>query len=618
MGSKYPYQALNSKDGEIRILYLFSSPDPDSEIECRLEHHKLEENVEFMAISYVWGEAETMRSVLLGGVRVEIRPNLFQILQLARYSETSAVEIALWVDALCINQEDKLERGGQVRLMRSIYSQAQVVLSCLGSHSDDSELVFDLLERYSSRDGTESANETFKAFLGSPDSENHWVALTAFLARPYWSRLWIMQEVILSSRVSLLCGTDIGSWRVLAQLLSYLDFRYSVAMSGIGRKLLSESPLNPRALARAYIGQENGKQWKTSDWLYLSRQRKATDPRDHIFGILGVVKNSGLVVDYTKSKAEVFGDVVEHVIREERNLDILSACGTYNDSSGMSDAIFALISGRTHVRLVHEAYAAQGRDLPPVPDDIKEAMEAAEKTSPSWSTDWSVASASGERGSLVSGFREACYFRAAGDSIPDVQFYKEEGRMLIRGICVDTIADISDVELPNLDFRGWGMCSRHDAVRQRYRDEATLKQAFRSVFVLGRNTKGAKQEFTNDKAFPDHFLHIPGEGETHISQTDWLDALYSLINDSLVTGQVFVTSSGFIGRTPPGSRIGDLIVVFSGGKVPFVIRRCPGLDDLNVDRYVLIGEVYVQDIMEGEIINELRDGNLTEEYFNIV
>src|ERR1700712_1798458 len=73
MGSKYPYQALNSKDGEIRILYLSSSPDPESEIECRLVHYHLEENPQFMAISYVWGEAEAMRSILLDGVSVEIR-----------------------------------------------------------------------------------------------------------------------------------------------------------------------------------------------------------------------------------------------------------------------------------------------------------------------------------------------------------------------------------------------------------------------------------------------------------------------------------------------------------------------------------------------------------------
>jgi len=584
MGSKYPYQALNSKNGEIRILYLSSSPDPESEIECRLVHYHLEENPQFMAISYVWGEAETMRSILLDGVRVEIRQNLFQILQTDRYSETSTAETRFWVDALCINQDDDLEKGSQVALMESIYSQAEVVLAYLGGPSDDSELVFDLLQQYASLGGSDSAKEAFKAFLSSSDAENYWAALTAFLARPYWSRLWIMQEVILSSRVSLLCGNNIGSWRILAQLLYYLDFRYSASMSDIGRKLLSESPLNPRALARAYIGRESGKKWKTSDWLYLSRQRKASDPRDHIFGILGVVENCDLLADYTKSRAEVFGDVVEHVIREERNLDILSACGTYSNGSGMSDAAF---KARTEIRLLRYAYAAQGRNPPPVPDDIKEALEIAE-ISPSWSTDWSVASASGERGSLVSGFRETCYFRAAGDSIPDVQFFKEEGRMLIRGIFVDTIVDIpsSESKPPYLDFHEWGMCSRHDAVRQRYRDEATLQQAFKSVFVLGRNTEGAKQEFTNDTTLPDNLLRLPHEGETHISQSDWLDALYSLSSR-----QFFVTSSGFIGRAPLGSRIGDSIVVFSGGRVPFVIRKCQDVDSFTVDRYVLIGEV---------------------------
>ena len=115
-----------------------------------------------------------------------------------------------WYDALCINQEDSKEKGHQVALMPQIYTYSRRVLVHLGLEADGSELLPGLLEKISKVELTRikrvgrSAEEFLSIGLPPPEEEM-WKALVELLCRPWFLRVWIIQEVILARDILFFC-----------------------------------------------------------------------------------------------------------------------------------------------------------------------------------------------------------------------------------------------------------------------------------------------------------------------------------------------------------------------------------------------------------------------------
>jgi hypothetical protein len=123
------YKKLDSRSYEIRILNLEKGTD-DGRIHCTLEHTTLIEPGSYFALSYCWGDLTKTKQVIVDGNVVEVTENLAHVLRQVRSRKYRLKRV--WVDAICINQDDKEERGLQVRNMQHIYSKAQYVISCLG------------------------------------------------------------------------------------------------------------------------------------------------------------------------------------------------------------------------------------------------------------------------------------------------------------------------------------------------------------------------------------------------------------------------------------------------------------------------------------------------------
>jgi hypothetical protein len=123
------YSVLEAQ--HIRVLTLEQSAQHDSIITCSLAAVSLSESArpQYEALSYVWGEAAERNEILLDGQPTSITRNLWTALKYIRKSGTSRT---LWIDAICINQNDMHERNEQVRQMGQIYSQASRVLIWLG------------------------------------------------------------------------------------------------------------------------------------------------------------------------------------------------------------------------------------------------------------------------------------------------------------------------------------------------------------------------------------------------------------------------------------------------------------------------------------------------------
>jgi hypothetical protein len=170
------------------------------------------------------GRQHATGGILLNGVSQAVTPNLETALRYLRYEDRPRV---LWVDAVCINQNDLAERKAQVLVMGDIYTMAQTTLSWLGEASDDSDDALELIralgdwaqdhegEIFDGKgdeppdDGSIQTTTDAIEWLGFPLRDQNWPALWQLLERPYWTRMWIIQELAVRGRMSKASGTFI-------------------------------------------------------------------------------------------------------------------------------------------------------------------------------------------------------------------------------------------------------------------------------------------------------------------------------------------------------------------------------------------------------------------------
>lgn len=230
----YEYFPLNEEAKEIRLLTLLPGTF-NSELRVCLDITPFTESKipRFEAVSYVWGSTEDPAHILIGKVgrkTLAVTQNLAEALPYFRYIDKPRV---LWIDAICVDQQNLPERGQQVKRMAAIYSKAAQVLVWLGPQSDDSPLVFDLIENIAKHVKIDEittglvaiSNEVVWADTTLPLSltETEAFALYTFIHRPWFERLWVWQEVKLAtSSVLVLCGNKIILWPDLCVAVSCL------------------------------------------------------------------------------------------------------------------------------------------------------------------------------------------------------------------------------------------------------------------------------------------------------------------------------------------------------------------------------------------------------------
>jgi hypothetical protein len=124
------YQPL--PEGNIRLLQLHPRQD-DSLVSCSFSIHDISDEAltpTYVALSYAWGRDDPTHRILIDDETIMVRQNLYEFLLECRHCD------AIWIDALCINQQDNAERSLQVQMMGRIYSSAQVVWAWLGPAHD--------------------------------------------------------------------------------------------------------------------------------------------------------------------------------------------------------------------------------------------------------------------------------------------------------------------------------------------------------------------------------------------------------------------------------------------------------------------------------------------------
>lgn len=305
------YSPLREVDA-IRLLRLSRGVSTDDQVlHGFLENTTLSIRPEYTALSYTWADADGNRDlsevIFLGDlwIPLPITRNCAAALRRLRSRHQDQI---LWVDSICMNQSSKDEKSHQVGLMRDIFSRATSVRLFLGGDEDTPEAR--LLQRT-------SENLFYKGNQGDiiwAALHDH-VAVRALFDRPYWSRIWVIQEILLSKVVLLVLG------QTAIPLQSLLQARL-VEPHGPDREF--GVPPWLRLRKELPIQDFHG----LSKLLTETSNCRATDPKDMVFALLGLVQGAsleGLVADYSKSISEIRVGIAAYFLIRHKQISILKS-----------------------------------------------------------------------------------------------------------------------------------------------------------------------------------------------------------------------------------------------------------------------------------------------------
>lgn len=243
--------------------------------------------------------------------------NLEIALRYIRYEDTPR---PVWIDAICIDQSNLEERAQQVRLMREIYQHSARTIAWLGEETEESSLSM-------SYKGPHGSGEILKAVdegrqLDQEAYRCEYVAFHALLSSSWFTRAWILQEVAVSPHLSLQCGKKSMDWELFTKVFWFQAYT-SVGPFGFPM----EKALQP---AGHFIFRDNVQTDEDHDWsqmLLAARTYDASDPRDKLFSLRGLLKGeeerSIRIPDYSITWQDVYVDFSKQLIQRSASLDIL-------------------------------------------------------------------------------------------------------------------------------------------------------------------------------------------------------------------------------------------------------------------------------------------------------
>lgn len=314
---------------QLRILTLHDGIIGDR-LEGQVQEFSFSDAPPYYALSYTWGDEPDLRPMFLNGNMRLIRSNLFHALQQLRLRSGS---IHIWIDSICINQEDEVERNSQVRQMADIYRSAAGVMVWLGETEFTSNLAMDLVEKI--------VQPKF-SWKGLWWKDYGFVALTQILERPWFRRRWVLQEAALSNNTTVYCGDRqiymrtfsdaVGLVRAKLSKTTPLDVQVNQSSPFAFLAIFRDSPAIRLLDIIETVYRRSTLPLETL--VDLARFSDTTDHRDTIYSLLSLahsvstqsmsLKSTFLIEpDYIKTVLDVYADFISHCIHQSGSLDII-------------------------------------------------------------------------------------------------------------------------------------------------------------------------------------------------------------------------------------------------------------------------------------------------------
>lgn len=618
--SPYIYKALDSDPGNIRVLLLHPAEDLEADIEVSLRHIQLRDRRLFEAVSYVWGDPNDTVTVLLEGFPVSVTRELSQALRHLRRSRDDRV---LWVDALCIDQKNIQERGSQVRLMRDIYSACSASLVWIGVGDPAMVRGLDVITKLKRADIESLRRKIRKLPLSQRRqleglaiegtfqsiSRGDWYDLQGVFRTPeVWYRVWIMQEIACAPTVLLVYGAKIVNWDLIEAFLDSDDcpdayhgpFYHDDYLTLINQTFMTIQVIaHQRKMMREV--KYGGRNSRLLDVLARFRTCSASDPRDKIYGLLGLATDAMTVhPDYSKSVCQVYVDFFEIYVNATKSLDLLcqSPWGVRGGSKSKANDLglpswcpdFSSTDDGPPLLFAQRSIFYAGGEEFQTPVKITDrrqlhlqAFILGELVSvdPPFST-WAL---SGCQLHFPDGFD------TEDIDCPD-KIYLHTGEQLFQAYWRTLIADCEAYPTKRLDSSSLAMHKAGFDEWLRLYQGSNEMSAQRFHWDIGydkadRPNLDLKDRLASYSEREQSLLTVQHSNMLHKMTRHWKFA---------------TTSSGIYCMVPLGSKIGDRVVVFRGAKVPMVIRSETANGAFVHSESSVVGTAYAHGFVDGRAI----------------
>ena len=566
----YAYESLPKVESSFRVLELLPGESND-EICANLRVANWVTPPPFEALSYAWGDPTIRAPISCNGRMLKVTINLRNALKRLRQRDKSRF---LWVDAVCIDQEgNQKEKSSQVNNMRKIYSNATRVIVWLGLDDNGlaktaadamegiarsiciakSKSVSDLWEIDHLKILAMSSISWKKLSCNTPET---WNSLFWYFDRPWFTRVWVFQEVTSGPKVLFLCGEVELDWDIIGLIAEYITVNRSLfdtyefwksniwcAVTQRDRRVFNDTCL---------------------DVLNSARGLKASKLVDKVYGLLGMPnfsdKNLGLTADYNKSVMEVYQDLGDVALASMQNLDLL-------------------------------AYVQHDQEI---------------SQHPSWIPRWDQVKL---RHPLIRELR----FRGPHNASQGLNFiYKRKDTILeVPGIWFDTIKMKTSIDSeawfnqnrrplnphPVLEFWNEQTTSFYptgERLIDVYPEVLTTgfgKQADFSAYII--QLIKSSQHLVRDYTSLHMLISLYKQGKSG----NW-ESWASVARIATWGHSFFTTTEGYMGLGSQAMKVDDVVVILAGGEVPFILRR-------DGEFFQLVGECYVYGIMNGQAVRDL-------------
>jgi hypothetical protein len=591
MSSTYRYTSLDNSRRQIRLLHLHPLDVPDTEdihgitapdkIRCTFSLASLHDEPYYEALSYVWGTSGTTSSVLLHERSFPVTRNLESILRHLR----GVKERVLWIDALCIDQSNIDERSQQVSEMHNIFARASQVVAYLGEAWEGIESALALMVFTGDHpelhwDSSSERSIRSHGFDGAKVSQCD--SIVRFFSSPWWTRIWTVQEGVLAQRVEYAYGTYRLNADILHRFQHYCNLHRHWCCSVLTsiESTSSSSGLDfaegyQRAVRPRQLADRTAKTLGFLEVTAMFRPRLCLNTSDKIYALLGIAPDlrACVAVDYTRSPRDVY----KLVSIVSLGSDLMLWSHFYGDRDPNLGLLSWVLDFSTFIHEVDNAFYLNR---------------------------------------LISIQR---HFRTSLESTTSFT-YLEPDKANMCAIILDVISTTSPTrKIQLLDGAGirekrfidacWQILNAHDPSRQHY---ASSSDAFRHTIcggVVGRvnRTKGLRWYRPildkDSKGFEKWraLCKVNGVGDFTMA--------FRVVS---MNRRFAVTDKGYIGWVPANAQKGDVVALFPGGNVPYVLRPVSQPDSAQNSmssatrnrRYEFLGDAYIHGIMHGEAWNE--------------
>lgn len=613
----FKYSPISHEQPFIRLLEVSSSHP--NEIVYKLSVVSLAEKPEFIALSYCWGrDAETFDLVFLdsqaGRATFTVTKSVKQFLDQFIASQPAASSSPrLWIDAICINQKDDHEKSLQVGMMSKIYQMAEDVLVWLGQGTVNThagmKMIPELLAAekrvgelgYESDDNFRYRKHKLKN-LGFPEDALDIRDFIWLCDSEWFSRVWIIQEVAMASKdVRLTCGSYSITWTEFIEAFFFLHgTKLDVIIPDQARAVRAGTRIT--GILDARESRTNGYELDLLSTLVRCRSSLATDPKDKLFAILGLVTDTmGVAVDYEMKTGQVYTNLAFTILEHERNLDFLGIPQGPTEKSKIEEL---LPSWTVDWSVWDSTVMLNGRDRPARNEDTptyEYVRNATNRTAskPELSADGLLL---GLQGYVLDELAEIGVLCESSDSLIDYTMW-----------IIDVLKQAKQETQAFLD---WEQISGIHTKGTYHPTGEPILEAYWKTLTAGRRPNDQTFQPSSSKYLKWDDFYRPGRALRRLvgpavarsSFFAWLTLGFNILKQnfmglpetdfdhvhSIIANRRFVkTARGYIGLGPAGATKGDLVALFKGGGSPLVIR-------IHGVNWKLIGEGYVHGMMNAE------------------